>query len=225
MIQAPAAAEASGSSKHAHPPHQTAVAFTKLHTCITIRRTLKKLDQTQLPLDEIGACRHRDAAKLPLSTPGKPHDTRRQHADAVRVHPYNEIINVANNAEKSARIKHSADVDRAWCPFRLLFSASPCAFCSPQSTVMLFPRMMANKTSPTRLPPPFHQRGCYFRLTALPGVRENFGLKFCAIRVAPCGGSLVHAKPAVRSVHSPSLYFSGPALGAPFELDYKDHWL
>ncbi len=56
-------------------------------------------------------------------------------------------------------------------------------------------------------------------------MREKLGLEFAPFASPHAAGSLVHAKPAVRGVHSPSLYFRGPAPGAPFELHCEDHWL
>ncbi len=125
--------------------------LAKLDNCITISRTLKKFDPSQMPSDVIGACCHHDAAQQPLSTPGKPHDTCQQRADAARGHPYNEFHNVVNDADKSARVKYFADVDRALCPFHLQFYASPFVFCFHHSTVMSFPRMMADTISLTGL--------------------------------------------------------------------------
>jgi hypothetical protein len=56
-------------------------------------------------------------------------------------------------------------------------------------------------------------------------VRDKLGLKYAPFASPHAAGSLVQAKPPVRGVHTPSLYFSGPAPGAPFEMHCEDHWL
>jgi hypothetical protein len=63
------------------------------------------MDATQLPPDEMRACRHRDAAQPPSSMLGRPHDTCQRRADAARGHPYNEYLNDVNDIDKSACLK------------------------------------------------------------------------------------------------------------------------
>jgi jumonji domain-containing protein 2 len=56
-------------------------------------------------------------------------------------------------------------------------------------------------------------------------VRKQLGLAYAPFASPHAAGSLVQAQPETHGVHTPSLYFSGAAPGAPFELHCEDHWL
>ncbi len=84
--------------------------FAKVDNSVSIRRTLKKLRTTQLPLDEIHDCCV--TATAPSNVPSNPHDNRNQHANETSGHPYHEFLSVIDTAEKSDKLKYFADVDR-----------------------------------------------------------------------------------------------------------------
>jgi hypothetical protein len=56
-------------------------------------------------------------------------------------------------------------------------------------------------------------------------LRGKLGLEYAPFASPHAAGALVYARPQVHGVHTPSLYFSGPAPGAPFEMNCEDHWL